>query len=40
LDDLIAASGQSATALLPLLTVLELKGAVKAVPGGRYISLR
>lgn len=40
LDDLVAESGQSAASLLPLLTVLELKGAVKAVPGGRYVSLR
>jgi DNA processing protein len=39
LDDLMAASGESASSLLPRLTVLELKGVIKAVPGGRYISL-
>lgn len=39
LDDLIVASGESAATLLPVLMVLELKGVIKAVPGGRYISL-
>ena len=39
LDDLIAATGKTAADLLPTLTLLELRGAVKALPGGRYISL-
>ena len=39
LDDLIAATGQSAPELLPTLTLLELQGVVKPLPGGRYISL-
>ncbi|CAN5871689.1 hypothetical protein BH24DEI2_BH24DEI2_17560 [soil metagenome] len=36
LDDLVLAAGKSAAELLPLLTMLELKGHVKMVPGGRY----
>ena len=39
LDDLVAAAGKSAAELLPLLTMLELKGQVKVLPGGRYTRL-
>ncbi len=39
LDDLVAAAGKSAAELLPLLTMLELKGQVKVLPGGRYTGL-
>ncbi len=37
LDDLINASKLSAAELLPTLTLLELQGIIKTVPGGRYI---
>ena len=37
LDDLIAATGRDSSELLPLLTLLELRGIVKSIPGGRYI---
>lgn len=36
LDDLLQATGQSASELLPQLTVLELEGLVQLEPGGRY----
>ncbi len=36
LDDLVVAAGKSAAELLPLLTMLELKGHVRSLPGGRY----
>ncbi len=39
LDDLIAATGKDAADLLPTLMLLELRGVVKPLPGGRYISL-
>jgi DNA processing protein len=37
LDDLIAATGRDAAELLPLLTLLELRGLIRSMPGGRYI---
>ena len=39
LDDLVVATGKSAAELLPLLTMLELKGVLKTLPGGRYTRL-
>ena len=36
LDDLIVATGKSAAELLPILTVLELQGAIHKLPSGRY----
>jgi DNA processing protein len=39
LDDLIGATGKQPAELLPLLTLLELKGVVKTLPGGRYLCL-
>lgn len=39
LDDLVLAAGKSAAELLPLLTMLELKGLIKSLPGGRYTHL-
>ena len=36
LDDLIAASQQTAPQLLPQLIQLELKGIIRTLPGGRY----
>ena len=39
LDDLISATGKDAADLLPTLMLLELRGVVKPLPGGRYISL-
>ncbi len=39
LDDLIQSSGHSAASLLPVLSVLELKGVIRSVPGSRYICL-
>ncbi len=39
LDDLMSATGKTTADLLPTLTLLELQGVVKQLPGGRYISL-
>lgn len=39
LDDLVLSTGKSAAELLPLLTLLELQGAVRPLPGGRYMCL-
>ena len=39
LDDLMSATGKTTADLLPALTLLELQGVVKQLPGGRYISL-
>ena len=38
-DDVIAETGMSAAQLLPLLTVLEVRGVIKRLPG-RYIALK
>ena len=38
-DDVIAETGMSAAQLLPLLTVLEIRGVIKRLPG-RYIALK
>ncbi len=39
LDTIAAKLGESASSLLPLMTMLELKGAIKALANGRYLCL-
>lgn len=39
LDEVMVQTGLSAAELLPRLTLLELKGVIRSVPGGRYICL-
>ncbi len=39
LDDIVSATGKEVGEILPALTLLELKGIIKRLPSGRYISL-
>ena len=39
LDDIVSATGKDVGEILPALTLLELKGIIKRLPSGRYISL-
>ncbi len=39
LDDIVSVTGKEAGEILPALTLLELKGIIKRLPNGRYISL-